>query len=83
MSEPAAYDDLWRELTPQVLAAVVRRFGHFELAEEAVQEALLAASTQWPRDGLPRNLLSEKGGRAIDVFGTPGRAAHYSNTKRT
>ncbi len=47
------FEDLWRHLTPQVLSAVVRRYGHFELAEEAVQEALLAAATQWPRDGRP------------------------------
>ncbi len=34
-------------------AALVRRYGHFEVAEDAVQEALLAAVTQWPRDGVP------------------------------
>jgi RNA polymerase sigma factor (sigma-70 family) len=44
--------DLLRELTPQVLAAVVRRYGHFDTAEDAVQEALLAAAQQWP-DCLP------------------------------
>jgi len=44
---------LCRDLTPRVLSAVVRRFGHFELAEEAVQEALIAAATQWRRDGPP------------------------------
>jgi len=44
---------LLRELAPQVLAAVVRRYGHFDLAEDATQEALLAAATQWPRDGVP------------------------------
>ncbi|GAA2211337.1 sigma factor-like helix-turn-helix DNA-binding protein [Nonomuraea monospora] len=48
-----ASEDLLRELAPQVLGAVVRRFGHFDLAEDAVQEALLAAATQWPRDGVP------------------------------
>lgn len=47
------YEGLWRELAPQTLGAVVRRFGHFELAEDAVQEALLAAARQWPSDGLP------------------------------
>ncbi|MFC0547149.1 RNA polymerase sigma factor [Kutzneria chonburiensis] len=40
--------DLLRELTPQVLAALVRRYGHFDTAEDAVQEALLAAAQQWP-----------------------------------
>ena len=45
--------DLLRGLAPQVLGAVVRRYGHFDLAEEAVQEALLAAATRWPKDGNP------------------------------
>ena len=46
---------LLRELAPQVLGAVMRRFRDFHAAEDAVQEALLAASTQWPRDGTPDN----------------------------
>lgn len=46
-------DDLLRALAPQVLGAVVRRFGHFDTAEDAVQEALLAAARQWPVDGVP------------------------------
>ncbi|HEX6857975.1 MAG TPA: DUF6596 domain-containing protein [Streptosporangiaceae bacterium] len=53
MTVPAATGDLLRELAPQVLGAVVRRYGHFDLCEDAVQEALLAASVQWPRDGQP------------------------------
>jgi predicted RNA polymerase sigma factor len=32
---------------------VVRRYGHFDTAEDAVQEAMLAAATQWPSEGLP------------------------------
>src|ERR1700741_1386505 len=44
------WEDLLRELAPQVLGAVVRRFGHFDTAEDAVQEALLAAATQWQSD---------------------------------
>jgi RNA polymerase sigma factor (sigma-70 family) len=51
----AEVEDLLRRLTPQVLGAVVRRYGHFDLAEDATQEALLAAATQWPGDGLPRD----------------------------
>jgi RNA polymerase sigma factor (sigma-70 family) len=46
---------LLRELTPQVLGAVVRRFGDFAAAEDAVQESLLAAAMEWPREGLPDN----------------------------
>nr|BFE65408.1 sigma factor-like helix-turn-helix DNA-binding protein [Dactylosporangium thailandense] len=41
---------LLRDLAPQVLGAVVRRYGHFDTAEDAVQEALLAAARQWPHD---------------------------------
>ncbi len=44
-----------RESTPVVLAAVVRRFGDFDGGEDAVQEALLAAATQWPTQGNPEN----------------------------
>src|SRR5262249_50088276 len=50
---PAGTEDLLRELAPQVLGALVRRYGHFDSAEDAVQEALLAAARQWPRDGVP------------------------------
>jgi RNA polymerase sigma factor (sigma-70 family) len=46
-------EDVWRECAPHVLAALVRHYGDFDAAEDAVQEALLAASTQWPRDGVP------------------------------
>jgi predicted RNA polymerase sigma factor len=51
----AGTESLLRELAPQVLGAVVRRFGDFSAAEDAVQEALLAAALQWPREGLPEN----------------------------
>ena len=52
---PPVAEDLLRQLTPQVLGALVRRFGHFDTAEDAVQEALLAAATQWPTEGVPAN----------------------------
>src|SRR5512133_1676071 len=48
-----AVEDLLRELAPQVLGALVRRYGHFDTCEDAVQEALLAASIQWPAQGVP------------------------------
>jgi RNA polymerase sigma factor (sigma-70 family) len=51
----AEIEDLLRRLAPQVLGAVTRRYGHFDLAEDATQEALLAAAMQWPHDGLPAN----------------------------
>jgi RNA polymerase sigma factor (sigma-70 family) len=45
--------DLLRECAPQVLVAVVRRYGDFEACEDAVQEALIAAARQWPQTGVP------------------------------
>ena len=54
----AAIEDLLRECAPQVLGALVRRYGHFDTAEDAVQEALLAAARQWPAEGLPENPLA-------------------------
>src|ERR1700754_1948331 len=48
-------EQLLRELTPQVLGTVVRRFPDFPAAEDAVQEASLAAALQWPREGVPNN----------------------------
>jgi RNA polymerase sigma factor (sigma-70 family) len=51
----ADVEHLLRTEAPQVLGALVRRFGHFDLAEDAVQEALLAASRVWPADGVPEN----------------------------
>jgi RNA polymerase sigma factor (sigma-70 family) len=48
-------EGLLRELAPQVLGAVIRRFRDFAAAEDAVQEALLAAAVQWPREGIPDN----------------------------
>ena len=49
------HENLLRALAPQVLGPLVRRFGDFAAAEDAVQEALLAASNQWPVEGLPDN----------------------------
>lgn len=46
----ASTQQLLRELAPQVLAIVMRRCQDFPAAEDAVQEALLAAALQWSRD---------------------------------
>jgi RNA polymerase sigma factor (sigma-70 family) len=48
-------EDLLRQFAPQVLGALARRYGNFDLSEDAVQEALLAASLQWPEKGIPDN----------------------------
>ncbi|MFC4117194.1 RNA polymerase sigma factor [Nonomuraea zeae] len=51
----ADIEHLLRIEAPQVLGALVRRFGRFDIAEDAVQEALLAASRAWPATGVPEN----------------------------
>lgn len=65
-------DDQLRELAPQVLAALVRRGGDFETSEDAVQEALLAAATQWPDEGVPDNprawLITVASRRRIELW---------------
>jgi RNA polymerase sigma factor (sigma-70 family) len=48
-------EHLLRSEAPQVLGALVRRFGHFEVAEDAVQETLLAAVQRWPTEGVPEH----------------------------
>jgi RNA polymerase sigma factor (sigma-70 family) len=50
-------ETLLRELAPRVLGALVRRYGDFADCEDAVQEALIAAATDWQADGLPDNPL--------------------------
>jgi len=55
VTPPAAIEDLLRELAPQVLGALARRYGQFNACEDAVQEALLAAALQWGTDGVPDN----------------------------
>ena len=57
MTTPSATEDLLRELAPQVLAALVRRYRNFADAEDAAQEALIAAAAAWPREGQPDNPL--------------------------
>ena len=71
---PAPFDDhsghLLRDLAPQVLGAVMRGFRDFASAEDAVQEALVAAALQWPREGVPGNprawLIQVAGRRMTD-----------------
>jgi RNA polymerase sigma factor (sigma-70 family) len=55
VSTPAEVEGLLRELSPQVLGTLVRRYGDFDGCEDAVQEALLAAARQWPDEGTPAN----------------------------
>ncbi|MGC5165615.1 RNA polymerase sigma factor [Luteimicrobium sp. DT211] len=55
MDSSRGVEDLLRELAPQVLGALVRRYGQFEACEDATQEALLKAARRWPTTGLPDN----------------------------
>jgi predicted RNA polymerase sigma factor len=65
-------EGLLRELAPQVVGALVRRYGGFDTCEDAVQEALLAAAVQWPRDGVPDNpkawLITTASRRRIELW---------------
>ncbi|MEU5882104.1 DUF6596 domain-containing protein [Spirillospora sp. NPDC047279] len=65
-------EDLLRGLAPRVLTALVRHHGDFDACEDAVQEALLAAAVQWPRDGVPANpkgwLITVASRRRIELW---------------
>ena len=63
MADDTPVEELLRQLTPEVLGAVVRRYGNFDLAEDAVQEALVAASLQWPRRASRRCWFGSTGAR--------------------
>jgi RNA polymerase sigma factor (sigma-70 family) len=69
---PQPVEDLLRELAPQVLGMLARRSGDFAAAEDAVQEALVAAAVHWPRDGIPANprgwLVQTAARRLIDQW---------------
>ncbi|MFF9425994.1 RNA polymerase sigma factor [Streptomyces sp. NPDC014746] len=71
MSGPHPIEDLLRTCAPQVIGALVRRYGDFDLCEDAVQEALIAAARQWPGEGVPDNargwLLTVAGRRYVDL----------------
>jgi RNA polymerase sigma factor (sigma-70 family) len=68
----SASESLLRELAPQVLGALVRRYGDFDLCEDALQEALLAAAAQWPTEGAPANprgwLMTVASRRLIEIW---------------
>jgi len=68
----AGLEDVWRRCAPHVLAALMRRSGDFDAAENAVQEALLAAARQWPTEGMPDNprgwLITVASRRLVDQW---------------
>ena len=57
MTAAVSLEDLLRELAPQALGALIRRYGDFADAEDAVQEALIAAAATWPAGGRPDHPL--------------------------
>jgi RNA polymerase sigma factor (sigma-70 family) len=65
-------EGLLRELAPRALGTLVRRHGQFDACEDAVQEALLAAATQWPAEGVPDDpgawLVTVAGRRLTDAW---------------
>jgi RNA polymerase sigma factor (sigma-70 family) len=69
---PGGLEQVWRQCAPDVLAALVRSHGDFGAAEDAVQEALVAAARQWPTDGLPDNprawLITVASRRLVDQW---------------
>jgi RNA polymerase sigma factor (sigma-70 family) len=77
MSQPtstvdARVESLLRELAPRVLGILARRYDHFDACEDAVQEVLLRAATEWPRAGVPDNprawLLTAASRRLVDQW---------------
>ena len=72
MRKAPRIEDLLRELAPQVLGMLVRRHGQFDACEDAVQEALLAASQQWVEKGVPDNprswLMTVASRRLVDEW---------------
>jgi RNA polymerase sigma factor (sigma-70 family) len=77
-------EDLLRELAPQVLGALVRRHGQFDTCEDAVQEALLAASQQWEERGVPDNprswLMTVASRRLVDEWRSEGARRRREET---
>ncbi len=65
-------EQLWRDCAPRVLAALARRYGDFDTAEDALQEALLAAARQWPAEGVPGDptawLITAASRRLVDLW---------------
>ena len=76
MTKQDELEDLLRRSAPQVLGLLVRRYGRFDVCEDALQEALLAAALQWPEQGVPESprswLVTVASRRIVDEF----RSAH-------
>ena len=87
LSVPPDVEDLLRELAPQVLGVLVRRYGDFDAAEDAVQEALLAAAEHWPAEGIPRPAAGladpdRRAGKLIDQLRSERRGRRREDAAR-
>lgn len=70
MAQPADLEQVWRQQSRKVLATLIRLLRDFDLAEEALHDAFLAAAQKWPVEGMPENpgawLVSAGRFRALD-----------------
>ncbi len=80
MIEPTEIEVLLRELAPQAVAALTRKYGDFDLSEDAVQEALLSASQVWPESGIPDSprgwLITVASRRRIELWRADSARRH-------
>ena len=81
------FEQLLRELAPQVLSALVRRYGNFDTCEDAVQEALLAAAVEWESKGVPDNprgwLITVASRRQIELWRSDSARTRREETAAT
>ena len=63
-------EEVFRAEHGRVVAALARRFGDLDLAEDATGDALLVAAERWPTEGMPPNpggwLTTVAGNKALD-----------------
>ena len=82
----ALLDDVWRQESPFVLAALLRRHGDLADCEDAAQEALVAAAVQWLRDGVPDHprgwLLTVASRRLVAALVLPPRSFRRPGRRR-
>jgi RNA polymerase sigma-70 factor (ECF subfamily) len=80
---PAELEEAWREYSRRVLATLIRLLRDFDLAEEALHDAFLAAAQRWPEKGMPANpsawLVSAGRFRALDKLRRKSRFAAMHN----
>ena len=84
MSATTKIERLMRENAPQALGALIRRYGSFDTCEDAMQEALLAASVQWRSEGVPNNpkgwLITVASRRLIELWRSDSARARREET---